>query len=231
MSKLKSGSNSATRHVSSSTVTQEYATSNIGGILSEDETKPFQHSWRIWCIFIVLCLLSFMSGLDATIITTSLPTISHDIGGETKYTWIANSYLFASTAIQPLYGQLSNIFGRRNPILLAVSLFAVGSGIGGGARSADMLIAGRVVQGLGTAGLYVLSDVIICDMVPPRNRGPYLSAVISSAGIATTVGPIVGGALVRLDWRWIFWMNLPISAISFLAILFYLDIEYTRSPT
>jgi MFS family permease len=164
-----------------------------------ESSTPFKHTWRLWCIFIVLCLLSFLSGLDATIITTSLPTIAHDIGGETQYAWIANSYLFASTAPQPLYGQISNIFGRRNPILVAVSLFALGSGIGGGAKNVDTLIAGRVIQGLGTAGLYVLSDIIICDLVPPRHRGSYLSAVISSAGIATTIGPVVGAALAQVQ--------------------------------
>lgn len=98
-----------------------------------------------------------MGAIDATIVTTSLPTITSDIGGERLYVWIANGFLFASTIPQPLVAQLSDIFGRRNPILFAIALFALGSGIAGGAQNPGMLIAGRIIQGLGSAGLYVLS--------------------------------------------------------------------------
>ena len=201
------------------------------GTQTDEEPKPFKHTWRIWGVFVALCLLSFISAVDATIITTSLPTITREIGGETDYVWIANSFLFASAAPQPFFGQISNIFGRRNPMLFSIVLFALGSGIAGGATSPAMLIAARTVQGLGTGGLYVLSDIIICDMIPPRHRGPYLSAVLSSAAIGTTIGPIIGGALALKDWRWIFWINLPISGIGLAAIVVLLNVKYRRSPT
>jgi hypothetical protein len=94
-----------------------------------------------------------------------------------------------------------------------------------------MLIAARTVQGLGTAGLYVLSDIIICDIVPPRHRATYLSAVLSTAAIGTTIGPVIGGALAQVQWRWIFWLNLPIPGTGFLAILSLLNVEYKRNPT
>jgi EmrB/QacA subfamily drug resistance transporter len=196
-----------------------------------DELETFQHSWRVWCVFIVLCLLSFISAIDATIVTTSLPTITRDIGGSQEYVWIVNSFLFTSTVPQPLFGQISNIFGRRNPMLVAILLFAIGSGLSGGAQSPGMLIAARTIQGLGSGGLYVLSDIIVCDMVPPRHRGPYLSAILSTAAIGTTIGPIIGGALALKNWRWIFWLNLPASAIGFLAIVLILNVKYKRSPT
>ncbi|KAK2736781.1 hypothetical protein FQN57_000553 [Myotisia sp. PD_48] len=201
---------------------------------AEVQVEPppvFRHSWRIWCIFLVLCLLSFISAVDATIITTSLPTIAREIGGGEQYIWIANSFLFATTAPQPFFGQIATIFGRRIPILVAISLFALGSGISGGANSTGMLIAGRTIQGLGCGGLYVLSDIIICDLVPSRHRGPYLSAVLSSAAIGTTIGPVIGGALAQTQWRWIFWLNLPISGVAFFAILLFLKVRYKRSPT
>ncbi|KAK4664221.1 uncharacterized protein QC763_0083730 [Podospora pseudopauciseta] len=111
-------------------------------------------------------------------------------------------------------------------MLVSIALFALGSGIAGGASSVAMLIAGRTVQGLGTGGLYVLSDIIICDMIPPRHRGPYLSAVLSTAAIGTTIGPIIGGALARADWRWIFWLNLPVSAVGFVVVLLLLRVRY-----
>lgn len=167
-------------------------------------TENFKPSWRLWVILSILSLLSFIGGLDSTIITTSLPTITYEIRASDEYVWIANSYLFASTIPQPLYGQLANIFGRRSPMIVATALFTLGSGLAGWASSSGVLIAGRVVHGLGSGGLYVLSDIIICDLVPPRSRGPYLSAVLSTAALGATIGPIVGGALARKSWRWIF---------------------------
>lgn len=116
-------------------------------------------------------------------------------------------------------------------MLLAISLFALGSGLAGGSGNPGMLISGRTIQGLGTGGLYVLSDIIICDIVPPRHRVPYLSAVLSTAAIETTIGPIIGGTLAQVQWRWIFWLNLPISGVGFFAILFFLNVKYKRSPT
>ncbi|KAK8039526.1 major facilitator superfamily domain-containing protein [Apiospora rasikravindrae] len=165
-----------------------------------EETGSFQHTWRIWVIFSVLCMLSFMASVDSTVITTSLPT-------------------------------LANIFGRRNPLLAAIALFTLGSGIAGGARSVGMLIAGRTIQGLGSGGLYVLSDIIICDLIPPRYRGPYISAVLSTAAIGTTIGPIIGGALAQANWRWVFWINLPVMGLGLLGILLALNVQYKRSPT
>lgn len=200
---------------------------------NDEETTPFTPSWSLWCIFSVLCLLSFLTALDGTIITTSLPTITRHIGGENGqlYLWIAQCFIFSSTAPQPLYGQIANIFGRRNPFLFAIVLFALGSGIAGGASSPAMLISGRTVQGLGAAGLYVLSDILICDLVPPRHRGPYLSAVLSTAGIGSTIGPVVGGAIAEHNWRWIFYLNIPISALGFIVMVFFLKVKWNRSPT
>lgn len=196
-----------------------------------NEPPTFRPSWRIWTIFIVLCILSLLSAIDSTIITTSLPTIIRDIGGASQYVWIANSYLFASTVPQPLYGQIANIFGRKKPMFVAMALFGLGSGLAGGARSPAMLIAGRSVQGLGTGGLYVLSEIIICDLIPPRFRAPYMSAVLSTAAIGTTIGPIIGGTLAEADWRWIFWMNLPVVSVAAILMFLVLKVRYKHSST
>ncbi|KAL6701557.1 major facilitator superfamily domain-containing protein [Trichoderma pleuroticola] len=210
---------------------QPQSSEKINEDIRVDEPGKFQHSWRLWCVFIVLCLLSFISAIDATIVTTSLPTITRDIGGGQEYVWVVNSFLFTSTVPQPLFGQISDIFGRRNPMIVAIALFAIGSGLAGGAQNPGMLIAARTIQGLGSGGLYVLSDIIVCDMVPPRHRGPYLSAILSTAAIGTTIGPIIGGALALKNWRWIFWLNLPAAAIGLLAIVLILNVKYTRSPS
>lgn len=222
-----------------STHDEEAGTSDIS-VKSHDEEKKngqdttaFRPSASLLCIFSVLCLLSFLTALDGTIITTSLPTITREIGGNNDqlYLWIAQCFIFSSTAPQPLYGQLANIFGRRNPFLVAVALFALGSGVAGGASSPAMLISGRTVQGLGAAGLYVLSDILICDLVPPRHRGPYLSAVLSTAGIGSTIGPVIGGAIAQHNWRWIFYLNIPASAIGFIVMVLLLKVKWNRSPT
>lgn len=222
-----------------STHDEEAGTSDIS-VKSHDEEKKngqdttaFRPSASLLCILSVLCLLSFLTALDGTIITTSLPTITREIGGNNDqlYLWIAQCFIFSSTAPQPLYGQLANTFGRRNPFLVAVALFALGSGIAGGASSPAMLISGRTVQGLGAAGLYVLSDILICDLVPPRHRGPYLSAVLSTAGIGSTIGPVIGGAIAQHNWRWIFYLNIPASAIGFIVMVLLLKVKWNRSPT
>ncbi|KAI1454003.1 major facilitator superfamily domain-containing protein [Annulohypoxylon moriforme] len=197
----------------------------------QTEPESFQHSWRIWTIFLVLCMLSLMASIDSTIITTSLPSVTREVGGAGQYVWIANSYLFACTVPQPLYGQIANIFGRRNPIFVAIALFTLGSGIAGGAHNVGTLITGRTIQGLGSGGLYVLSDIIICDLIPPRYRAPYMSAVLSTAAIGTTIGPIIGGAIVQANWRWVFWINLPVMGVGLLAIVLALNVQYKRSPT
>lgn len=199
---------------------------------NESPASSATHSWRFWCLFGALCLISFLSGLDATIVTTSLPTISKDIGGgEQDYVWIANCFVLASTAPQPLFAQISNIFGRRNPMLLAISLFTLGSGIAAGAKNPAMLICGRTVQGLGTGGTYVLLDVVCCDMVPLRERGKYLGIMLSTAAIGTTVGPVIGGALAEAGWRWIFYINLPVSGLALVATFLFLNVKYSRNPT
>lgn len=223
---------------------------STGQVQIEEIPKEFKHSVRILSVSMclrtpnvpsvptltrtpatILAFLAFMAAIDGTILTTSLPTITRDVGGASLYAWIANSYLFVSTVPQPFFAQIANVFGRKNPMLASLFLFALGSGIGGGANGPAMLIAGRVVQGLGSAGLYVLPEILICDMVPPRFWAMYLSSVLSCAALGSTIGPVVGGAIVAADWRWIFWINLPIAGAGFIAIVLLLDVRYTRSPT
>ncbi|KAK4163958.1 putative MFS-type transporter YusP [Cladorrhinum sp. PSN259] len=187
---------------------------------------------RFWLVFAGLCLAGFLAAMDSTIIFTALPTIASDLGGQADYVWLGNAYVFASTAIQPLYGQLSNIFGRRYPMIISVLFFLLGSGIAGAAKSSAMFIAGRLVQGLGGGGTIMLIDLIVCDLLPLRERSQYLGAVLGACAVATLIGPVVGGALVsRASWRWAFWINLPISGLTLAVIVVFLRVSWTQSPS
>ena len=187
--------------------------------------------WRFWLVFLSMCLVSFASSLDSTIITTALPTITRVIEGQHQYVWIANSFVLASTAVQPLVGQLSNIFGRRMPMIVSVALFAAGSGIAGGSNSVGMIIAGRTVQGLGSGGVFVLVELITCDLVPLRERGKYLGIMLSTAAIGTTIGPLAGGGLAQTSWRWVFFINLPTSAFALAMMTFFLRVKHKIEPS
>lgn len=197
-----------------------------GGIENESaKPKPAGHTYRFWGIFAALCILSFISALDVAIITTALPKITADIGGSTQYVWIANSFVVASSVLQPLVGQLANIFGRKSPLIVCVALFALGSGVAGGANNPGMLIAGRTVQGVGAGGIYVLLDIVCCDLVPLRERGKYVGLMNSWAGIAAGIGPVLGGALADSNWRWIFYLNIPICGLALGVILLFMRLK------
>ena len=200
--------------------------------LRNEEEAPASKPLRFWLIFAGLCLAGFISATDSTIIFTALPTIARDINGQAEYVWLGNAYVLASTAVQPLYGQLSNIFGRRYPMITSVALFALGSGIAGGANTAAMFIAGRLIQGLGAGGMIMLIDLIVCDLVPLRERSTYLSSVLGACAVGTLVGPVIGGAIVsKTTWKWAFWINLPICTLTLAVMIPFLRVSWNRSPT
>ncbi|KAF1852228.1 MFS general substrate transporter [Cucurbitaria berberidis CBS 394.84] len=180
---------------------------------------------RFWGTFVCLCILAFISALDVAVITIALPTITNEIGGAHQYIWIANSFVVASSVLQPLIGQLADAFGRRTPLISSVVAFALGSGLAGSAYNAAMLIAGRTIQGVGAGGIYILLDIVCCDLVPLRERGKYLGLMFSWSGVAAALGPPVGGALAEANWRWIFYMNLPICGVALGGLLLFMQVR------
>ncbi|KAI1656232.1 major facilitator superfamily domain-containing protein [Daldinia decipiens] len=196
-----------------------------GSTDGETASKPPAKGLRFWGIFASVCLLSFISALDVSIITTALPTITAEIGGAEQYVWIANSFIVASSVLQPLFGQVADAFGRQIPIITATTLFTLGSGLAGGAYNVGMLIAGRTVQGIGAGGIYVLIDIVCCDLVPLRERGKYLGLMFSWSGVAAALGPPVGGALAQENWRWVFWINIPICGLALFALVLFMRVN------
>lgn len=154
-------------------------------------------NWRFHLILASLSFLCFVASLDGSIIATALPKITSELSAANDYVWIANSFLVAQTVVQPLCAQLCNIFGRRMPMIISILIFALGSGISGGANESSMLIAGRTVQGLGSGGIMVLVELIVCDLVPLRERGKYLGIVLSSSAVGAIIGPVVSSTLPR----------------------------------
>jgi EmrB/QacA subfamily drug resistance transporter len=199
-----------------------------------DEQKPVKkgYGWRFWAIFPGLCIGGLLSALDTTILSTVLPTISQELDSQELYVWAINGYFVSQTAVQPLYGQVANIFGRRWPMILSVALFALGSGLCGGASSTEMLIAARVIQGLGGGGINVMTEIIVADLVPLRERQQIMGIVFTAFAVGTFIGPVVGGAIVdNTSWRWVFYINLPLCGVTLILMLLFLHVNYDRQST
>jgi hypothetical protein len=139
--------------------------------------------------------------------------------------------VLTSTAFQPLYGQTANIFGRRYLTLTAVALFTLGSGISGGAGNTNTLIVGRAIQGVGGGGINMMIDLIICDIVPLRERGKFMGMLFAVFSIGTGIGPWIGGIIVtRTSWRFVFYINLPIGGLALVLLVAFLQVGYKKEP-
>lgn len=166
-----------------------------------------------------LLLVMFLAALDQTIVSTALPTIVSDLGGLRWLSWVVTAYLLASTVVVPLYGKFGDLHGRRRVLQIAIVLFLGGSALCGMAQDMTQLILLRALQGLGGGGLMVVAMAAIGDVIPPAERGRYQGLFGGVFGLATVVGPLIGGFLVEhLSWRWIFYINLPLGLIALAVI-------------
>ncbi|KAL8993488.1 MAG: hypothetical protein Q9169_006307 [Polycauliona sp. 2 TL-2023] len=185
---------------------------------------------RISAILLALCLSLFISALDTTIVATAIPTISADLDAASGYLWIGGAYILASAAGAPLWAKLSDIWGRKIILLAAVAWFAASSIICARADTIEVLIIGRAFQGTAGGGLIQLVNIIISDMFSMRKRSLYLGLCEFIWALAGGIGPILGGVLTQLvSWRWIFWVNLPCSALAFLLIVLFLDVHNPKT--
>src|SRR5580698_3117321 len=184
---------------------------------------------QIRIIYFGLMLGVFVSALDQTIVATALPTIVGDLGGLSHLSWVVTAYLLATTASTPLWGKLGDQFGRKTLFQASIVIFLIGSALCGQSHSIIELIAFRALQGLGGGGLIVLTQAIIADIVPARERGKYQGAFGAVFGVSSVAGPLLGGFFVdNLSWRWVFYINLPIGVIALAVIAIVLPRTATR---
>ncbi|KAG6354077.1 hypothetical protein INS49_005048 [Diaporthe citri] len=188
-----------------------------------------QRTFGFWAIIVGLGVMLLLSALENSVLVTAAPEILAELPLGDSWTWITNAFFLCSAAFQPFTGQLCNLFGRRWVTIGIIAVFLLGSGICGGATSGAMLIVGRAVQGIGSGGIIMVFDIIVSDLVPLRHRGNYIAIIMLIYSIGTTLGPFIGGAIVETgNWRWVFWINLPIGGASLVLLLVFLQVGYQK---
>ncbi len=174
-------------------------------------------------ILLAVMIGVFLAALDQTVVGTALPRIVTDLRGNEVYTWAFTAYLLTATISGPLYGKLSDLFGRRPIFLLGIGIFLVGSVLAGISPSIEWLIASRGIQGLGAGALFPIAIAIIGDIFAPSERGKYQGLFGAVFGLSILVGPAVGGLITdTLGWHWVFFVNLPVGAVAALMVWRYL---------
>lgn len=190
--------------------------------VTQEETPDRKH---ILLVFVGLILAMLLAALDQMIFSTALPTIVGDLGGVEHMLWVTTAYILAATIMMPVYGKLGDLFGRKSLFIFAISLFMVGSIVGGLSQGMPELIAGRAIQGLGGGGLMILAQAIIADVVPARERGKYMGIMGGVFALASVAGPLLGGYFTEsLDWRWCLWVNIPLGIAAIVSAVLFLHL-------
>ena len=183
-------------------------------------------------VYAAMMAATALSALNASTVSTALTTIIGDLGGIRAYTWVSTSYMLTSTAVTPLFGKFSDLYGRKLLVQISIGVFFVGSVLCAIAPSMAVLVLARAVQGIGSGGIQAMSFVVIADIVSPRERGRYVGAFTSIWAFTSVLGPLVGGVIVdNASWRWIFLVNLPIGVVALAMIQKYLHLPTIRRDT
>lgn len=171
----------------------------------------------------------FLSALDQSIVGTALPRITSELGGLDKLSWVVTAYLLTATASTPLWGKISDLYGRRPLFQAAIVIFILGSALAGFAQNIEQLIAFRAVQGLGGGGLMALAIATIGDVVPPRERARYQGYIAAVFGTSSVLGPVLGGWFADgPGWEWIFFINVPIGIVALVVTSAALKMKHVR---
>ena len=198
-----------------------------------ETTEPVMTHRQIMFVMYGLMAGMFLSALDQTIVGTAIRTIGDDLNGLDQQAWVTTAYLIAATVTTPLYGKLSDLFGRRPLFIISISIFVAGSFLSSFADSMLMLAAFRAFQGLGAGGLMSLPLAIIGDMLAPRERARYQGFFLATFGVASVIGPLVGGLFAGADqilfltgWRWVFLVNVPVGIVALLMVIAFLHLPH-----
>ena len=198
------------------------------GVGSDGTVVALTHR-QILLVFSGLMLGMFLAALDQTIVGTALPTIVNSLHGLNHMSWVVTAYLLTSTISTPLYGKLSDQFGRKGIFQFAIVVFLVGSALAGLSQNMFELIAFRGIQGLGAGGLMAMAMTIIADVVSPRERGRYQGYFGATFALSSIAGPLLGGVFTSyLSWRWIFYINIPIGIVALIVTSAVLKLPFRR---
>lgn len=195
--------------------------------LPEDERTKLETT----LIMGALCVSLFLAALDMSIITTAVPTIVAHFNSPTGYVWVGSAYLLGNAAFVPTWGKVSDIFGRKSTLLVAVSIFLIGSLLCGVSQSMGMLIGARAIQGIGGGGAILMPNICVADLFSMRNRGMYFGMLGMVWAIASAIGPVIGGLFTsKVSWRWCFYINLPTGGVAMAILIFFLKLHNPRTP-
>jgi EmrB/QacA subfamily drug resistance transporter len=199
-----------------------------------DGSEGLSHR-QIVTILIGLMMAMFLAALDQTVVATAMRTIADDLSGFSLQAWATTAFLITSTISTPLYGKLSDIYGRKPFILFAITVFIAGSALCGLSQSMYQLAVFRAVQGIGAGGLFSLALAIIGDIVPPRERAKYQGYFLAVFATSSVLGPVLGGFFAGAQsilgvagWRWIFYINVPIAAAAMVVVTKVLHLPHRR---